>query len=654
MIVHVALPIPVERHFSYSVPEKWQPFACLFSRVLVPFHNRTITGFITGIEEEDAANLKEILEVVDIFPFVGGALTRLCEWASRYYVTPMGLVLKYALPSSLQIEKHLAVKTADDTLTGLNDMPLKKAYASLGKDRVFGYFRDGFIELYDILVKKPFCPTVEAIADEGNPVNCLYIGSVSDRLSYYVSLISDSLQRGENVLMLLPDYYLMGDYFQRAFLEEFPGKVLWYGTPTKLKSRMETYLRTRSEGSFLIMGNKGCAFLPAMNLGLIIVERHEEDHYRNEEGFNFNAALLSLKRAELEGIPAHFGTASPSLEVFKYGSDGQFRVIHGNSPRLNTHTEIIVEKGIGFYNPLPDEFVEVIRAGVENKERIAVYTPRKDYSSYLQCIECKTLFICPTCSSVLSYRKHKDSLFCTTCNKEFPYNEQCSKCGSNLIRFSHVGAEFLEERLKGLFPDCPVVKITGETAKKEIGLLRKIPVGSPLIIIGTQTLSGLYDVKVKNLILVGWEELSRISGYRASEKMFHTVMHLLDALNPEVLYFCMERKKRVNPALFLDMEGFFRDELAKRKAVDFPPYTRLFLVEVEKKTEEAGAKIIKKIMEILREEGYEGPITGPLLQKKEEYQWRILLKGNEEPLYRSLLRIYALPDVHIEADPLYL
>jgi hypothetical protein len=42
------------------------------------------------------------------------------------------------------------------------------------------------------------------------------------------------------------------------------------------------------------------------------------------------------------------------------------------------------------------------------------------------------------------------------------------------------------------------------------------------------------------------------------------------------------------------------------------------------------------------------------MQKKKGYRWRIILKGNEELFYKSLLHIYNIPEVRIEADPLYI
>ena len=105
MIVHVALPIPVRKAFSYAVPDTWVPFIKPFLRVKVPVKNRDAVGFIVGIDKGDEESLKEIHEIVDPFPLLDEKALQLAEWACHYYIAPKGLVLGYALPSGLPVEQ---------------------------------------------------------------------------------------------------------------------------------------------------------------------------------------------------------------------------------------------------------------------------------------------------------------------------------------------------------------------------------------------------------------------------------------------------------------------------------------------------------------------------------------------------------------------
>ncbi|MCX5805392.1 MAG: primosomal protein N' [Proteobacteria bacterium] len=653
MIVHVALSIPIAKTFSYSVPEKWESFIKPFSRVAVPFHNRTLTGFIVDIEEKDDAGLKAISDIIDIFPLIDDKIIRLCEWASRYYVTPIGMVLKFVLPQTLKIENYISIRSLESCTSALEGVPLKKAYKNPGKDAIIQSFQNGLIEFRDSFTGKIFAPSRKTYGGDGAFEKKLYIGDIESRIAYYMKCISEYISEGKNVLMLLPDYNSAGVFYHKAFIEKFKNNVIWYGSAIKTKTRMDAYFKARNEKGFLILGNKSCIFLPILNLSLIIVERQEEDEYRNEEGFNFNANMLALRLAESEHIPIVFGSASPSMEMFKYGEEGRFTVIGKEQQIDRKYSVVLMDKSLAAQADLPDKLVAVIKGAVQQNENIAVFTPRRGYISHIQCLECKRTFLCPFCEGLLGLNKQDSVLVCGNCNKSFTYEDKCVYCGSNLIRPYNIGTEYIEEKLKTLFQDSHIVNITAETIKKFRKTMSDISDSRRLILVGTQSLSKIYGMHTNKLIFVGWEELVRMAGYRSEEKMFQIFMNLLDILKPEEIYFFMDKKLAVNPARFFGLEKFYTEELKKRKAAEFPPYVRFFLIDVEKKEEKTGLRILDKINNILEQEGLIEHVTGPMKEKRKGfYKWKLILKGDEMLLQKALLSIYGLPGVHIEADPM--
>jgi primosomal protein N' len=251
----------------------------------------------------------------------------------------------------------------------------------------------------------------------------------------------------------------------------------------------------------------------------------------------------------------------------------------------------------------------------------------------------------------LSYQRSKDLLACTGCGRTFSYEDRCRQCGSKLIQFSSVGVEYLERKLLDAFPGVPVIPVTGETLHENREALTRVCPGDPAIIIGTQALSKPHGLKVHKLIMIEWEELMRIGGYRAGEKMFHVLSNLMDALEPEELYALMARKKRVDLKEFFDVKAFCMAELEKRKNAQFPPFMRIFLLEIEKADEAAGMRIVAKIKQTADKYRISQHITGPLMQKRRKYRWRMILKGNEDQLYDFLSAMGGFPGVRVEADP---
>jgi primosomal protein N' len=136
--------------------------------------------------------------------------------------------------------------------------------------------------------------------------------------------------------------------------------------------------------------------------------------------------------------------------------------------------------------------------------------------------------------------------------------------------------------------------------------------------------------------------------------MVQMLMNLIDALTPETVTLLMERRNKINIENYLQSDLYFQEELQRRKNADFPPFQRVFLVEVVNRNKDRGEKTIADIKTILQQEGFETAVSGILLEKKTPYRWKIILRGSEGLLNFALSRIYNLPEVHIEPDPLYL
>ena len=650
MIVHVALPLPLHKTFSYEVPVEWEPFAKPLARVKVPFGTRALAGFIVALEAGQDERLKKVTEILDIFPLIDEPTFSLCRWASEYYLTPMGMVLKYVLPTTFRVERYLRVRSRGRETEHLENLRVKEACGVVSKEELMAYHAHGLLDLYDNYTGSPFgSPEATGVASQYEPR--LLIAGVERRREEYLKLILEQIDQGRNVLLLLPDYHTVGDYYYRFFARVLGKRVLWYSS-AQLKSRAETFFRARVEKGCLILGNKSAVFLPVAEKALVIVERAEEEGYRNEEAFHFNAVKLALKGAEIGQIPILVGSVAPPLDLYRLAGEGTMAVTREELIQRESLRELHVTSGKKDYK-IPTELAGIIDQAIRDRETLAIYTPRRDYASHLYCLECKKPFLCPACQSPLGYQKGEESLACPDCKEKVLYTETCSHCGGNLIQFLATGAEYLEEQLRTMFSEVPVVRITGEaTRKKDVRQLQQMAGTPGTIVIGTQVLSKLYELRVHKLILMGQEEFSWVAGYRAHEKAFQIFRNLIDALRPAEVVLCMGKRSLIDVSHLADEQQFFEDELHKRRLAEFPPYARLFLIEVRKKTKESGERIVSAMMQRLEALGLEGQMIGsPLLQKKDSFRWRVLLKGDERQLAGVLPYLHGLPGARVEPDP---
>jgi primosomal protein N' (replication factor Y) (superfamily II helicase) len=98
--VEVALPLPIHRTFTYRVDTLQAPPAG--TRVLVPFRKEERIGWVVGPGAgAEIERVRPVLAVLEDEPSVPAELLELCRWMADYYVTPLGIALRTALPSVL-------------------------------------------------------------------------------------------------------------------------------------------------------------------------------------------------------------------------------------------------------------------------------------------------------------------------------------------------------------------------------------------------------------------------------------------------------------------------------------------------------------------------------------------------------------------------
>jgi primosomal protein N' (replication factor Y) len=110
-IVEIAVALPVEGTYSYSVPPALAAAATPGKRVLVPFGNRRVTGFVLGeAAADDNLALKPLLGVMDEVPVFPGTMIPFFHWVSDYYMHPIGEVIRTALPTGITVSERTMIQ----------------------------------------------------------------------------------------------------------------------------------------------------------------------------------------------------------------------------------------------------------------------------------------------------------------------------------------------------------------------------------------------------------------------------------------------------------------------------------------------------------------------------------------------------------------
>jgi primosomal protein N' (replication factor Y) len=100
----VSLPTPLDRAFTYSLPETLRHRVKPGARVIVPFGPRKMTGVALRVHNEppDIA-VKDVSRLIDAEPVLSDDLISLGRWIAGYYCAPLGEVLRSMLPLAAEI-----------------------------------------------------------------------------------------------------------------------------------------------------------------------------------------------------------------------------------------------------------------------------------------------------------------------------------------------------------------------------------------------------------------------------------------------------------------------------------------------------------------------------------------------------------------------
>ncbi len=109
----VALPVPLDRTFTYAVSDGVSPQRG--ARVIVPFRNEKLIGVVTEAHERapEEFEAKPVESLVDEVPLLSARLMELGEWMAQYYLAPIGEVLRGMLPLTAEVRRTVYYRIAD-------------------------------------------------------------------------------------------------------------------------------------------------------------------------------------------------------------------------------------------------------------------------------------------------------------------------------------------------------------------------------------------------------------------------------------------------------------------------------------------------------------------------------------------------------------
>jgi primosomal protein N' (replication factor Y) (superfamily II helicase) len=376
----VALPLPLFQNFTYSVEDDLDNPVTIGSRVVVPLRNGREVGVCVGLSDVSLLKKrpKKVLESPDGDPAISKHLLDLCKWMSDYYVVPLGVVLRTALPAALTgaEDPNPTRKTQRVVKLGV-DIP-----SLLQRDKVFGrapqqravfelleslgnratvdqlnsqldfspsvlkslekrglviiteeeISRDPFSARAGISATrlKPTAAQQQAVdtmaAAEKGEVFLLHGITGSGKTLVYIELLRRIVdERGQTAIVLVPEIALTPQTVDR-FRAAFGDRIAVLHSALSEGERYDAWLALKRGEKKIVVGARSAVFAPLENLGAIIVDEEHESSYKQGETPRYHAREVAIVRAKNEGAITVLGSATPSLESWANATSGKFRL----------------------------------------------------------------------------------------------------------------------------------------------------------------------------------------------------------------------------------------------------------------------------------------------------------------------------------------
>ena len=676
----------IDKTFIYHVEDSLKDKIKIGIRVLVPFNNQKLEGFVLEIVDEVDTDyeIKDIISVVDNEPILTNELLELGKYICDSTLSTLISSYQAMLPKALKARNgnNVSVKYQRiieiDNLTGvftpkqqdiidkINEIgkcsytELKKINSSVDTLIKKGILKIKNVETYrEVNNSKINYPKHElnteqkkvydeVVSNLNNEITYLLHGVTgSGKTEVYMDLMEKVISLGKTCLLLVPEITLTNQILKR--MESRFSKIAVLHSGLSDGERYDEYRRIKKGEANIVIGARSSIFAPLENIGIIIIDECHTDSFKQDVMPKYDAIEVAKYRSKYYKCPLILGSATPTLDMYARASKGLYKLLKlstragkANLPKI-TICDMTREEHVN-NSVISKTLYDAIKSKLDLKEQIILLQNRRGYSSILMCPDCGYTMKCPHCDISLTYHKSKDIMRCHYCGYATKRVNVCPDCKNDKLRELGTGTEKIEEEINKLFPSAKVIRMDLDTTTRK-GSHDKIITGFSRgeydILLGTQMISKGLDFP--NVTLVGILNADTslfIPSYKSNENTYSLISQvagrsgrsekegtvIIQTYNPDHFAITLASKN--------DYESFYNEEMQNRLAGKYPPYFYITMVTVKSKEYELLSKEVNKIKEILIAKLPDKEVIGPSLgvpfKINNLYRFNILIKYKKE------------------------
>ncbi|MDD2409714.1 MAG: primosomal protein N' [Bacilli bacterium] len=675
----------LDKTFTYIIPDTLKDKLQVGMKVIVPFGNQKINGFVINIkDEENYDKLKEIIKISNEDLILNEELLELGLYLKEKTLCTLITAYNTMFPSSLKIKTittnynlyNIYINIKDENKAKefilnnkrsikkielinklLNkELVLKKEYNNyiinelLEKNIISLKYETKYRLNKEKIKEKKFKLTKEqevAInrVDLNNNGTYLIHGVTgSGKTEVYMNLIEKVISNGKTAIMLVPEISLTTQIVNR-FYNRFGFNVAIFHSGLSDGERHDEYKKIINGEVKIVVGTRSAIFTPLKNIGILIIDEEHSTNYKQENNPRYNTIDIALKRSEYHEVPLVLGSATPSLEAYARALKGNYQLITmknriGSSkiPKINIVDMNLEAKKRNMI--ISDELDKKIKERLKNKEQIMIFLNRRGFNTIVNCINCNYTFKCPNCEISLTYHKSTNNLRCHYCGYTIFKPEVCPSCTEKALTSYGLGTEKLEETIKEKYPEARIIRMDADTTTRKgahENIIKKIENEEVDILIGTQMISkGLDFPKVTLVGVINADESLNIPDFRSGEYTFSLLNQVSGRagrsnLEGEVIIQTFNPDNQIiNFVKESNYLNLFKYEMNIRKLLSYPPYYYLTILKIASKDYNKASIEANKISDYLNKNLTNtiilGPTTAGMFKINNIYRFQIILK----------------------------
>ncbi len=532
------------------------------------------------------------------------------------------------------------------------------------------------------------CASMNTARELGTLQECMLYGITgSGKTEVYLQSARQTLADGRSVIILVPEISLTPQMVFRI-RSRFGNDVAVLHSRLTPAERYEQWQRILRGEVRLVVGARSAIFAPLESIGLIILDEEQESSYKSETHPRYHARDIARMRAHMHGAALVLGSATPSVESFYRTEAGRSillrlpeRIGSAGLPQTviaDMREELRAGNRTIFSRPLQAALQDVMN----NNKQAMIFINRRGHSSFVLCRSCGQTVKCSSCSvSMTSHasvgsgagydpaRTDNDSLICHYCGKIIRIPKKCPLCGSSQIGRFGVGTQQVEEHLAKAFAGIKTLRMdqdttSGRTAHADI--LKRFSEHEADVLIGTQMIAKGHDFpNVTAVGILAADQLLGMSDFRASERAFQLIVQAAGRAGRSsdagqvIIQAYNTDDYALQAAASQDYEAFYRQEIAFRRMMKYPPFGSIGLIVLAGQNDKEVRERIDKLYQAMCKWQSDHPdhaaieITepsrAPLSKIRGRYRWRMLLYGQHQSV---IARFMAFTVGRVDLSPL--